>query len=125
MSQVYELKQTVRGGTPQIIRFEGDLLGESSSREYSFDPTRWSETRIYRTIRGAYIVEKMGNSSRPDDEIRSTIHRSDTARGAIECLQTQDDDGVIYFTRVAKAAIEDAIPDDPDLHDAYTIQDLT
>jgi hypothetical protein len=108
----------------QLIRFTGDLLGEASSAPYSRDPTRWHEVRIYRTIGGKYIIEKMGNSSRPDDKIRSTVHVAETAQGAIECLQTTDDDGVIYFTRASREAIEDAIRNDGGLRDAYTVRTI-
>lgn len=105
------------------VRFEGDLLGEASSRMPGKD--RWLETRIYTNAAGGYIVEKMGNSSRPGDKIRGTVHRCETARAAIECIQTVDDQGTVFFTRTARVAIEQACAVDPDLRHAYTVQDLT
>ena len=122
MPNTYTLKHTDKF-REQTIRFDGQLLGEASSYQPGKD--RWSETRIYRTTANEYVIEKMGNSSRPDDQIRSTIHRAATARGAIECLQTQDEDGVIYFTRVARVALEQATLNDADLAQAYNVQDLT
>jgi len=121
---LYELTHTERDPSRnRLFRFEGELLGEASS--YMHGKDRWSEMRLYRTSLDEYVVEKMGNSSRPGDSIRSTIHHATTPQGAIESMQTSDDDGVVYFTRLARTVLDQACREDPDLRYAYQVRDLT
>ena len=111
----------------QLVRFEGMLLGEASSEDFakSQGRQRWHEVRVYRTTDGEYVVEKVGRSELPGETDRSTVHHSTTARGAIECLQTIDDDGVVYMTYVARTAVRQAAALDAEVREAYTVRDLT
>lgn len=119
---MYEIKHN-----DQLVRFDGHLLGESSSEEFakSQGRSRWHEIRLYKTTRDEYVIEKVGRSEIPGEVDRSTVHVSTTARGALECLQTQDDDGVVYMTRVASLAVSEAAQKDPAIHQAFTVRDLT
>jgi hypothetical protein len=44
----------------RMIRFDGEQLGSASTRER--DSIRWSETRIWKTTGGKYIMQKVGRS---------------------------------------------------------------
>lgn len=48
----------VRDGA-RLLSFEGELLGAVSSRRG--DP-RWTEMSLYRTLKGQYVLEKVGRS---------------------------------------------------------------
>lgn len=50
----------VRDGQTREIKFDGELLGEVSSRR-SRAP-RWTELRLFRTDSGIYVLEKVGAS---------------------------------------------------------------
>lgn len=51
----------VRDGN-RLISFDGELLTSVSSRIDNRD--RWTEMRVYRTVGGSYILEKVGRSMR-------------------------------------------------------------
>jgi len=51
----------VRDGA-RILRFEGQLLAESSSRRPTPDSTRWIEFVLYKTDGGSYILGRIGRS---------------------------------------------------------------
>lgn len=111
----------------QLVRFTGELIGGASSEDYakSQGRQRWHEVRVYRTTDGQYVVEKVGRSDIPGETDRSTVHHSTTAKGAIECLQTVDDDGVVYMTYVARNAVRQASEVDEQVREAYYVRDLT
>jgi hypothetical protein len=50
----------VRDGHTRTLEFEGNLLGEVSSRRGQ--GPRWTELRLYRTENGTYVLEKVGAS---------------------------------------------------------------
>lgn len=50
----------VRDGQTRIVEFDGELLGEVSSRRGQ--GPRWTELRLYRTDAGHYVLEKVGAS---------------------------------------------------------------
>lgn len=54
------LTYDVRDGSTRTIRFQGQLLGEVSSRRAQ--APRWTELRLYKTEAGAYVLEKVGAS---------------------------------------------------------------
>jgi hypothetical protein len=56
MSQTFK----VRDGQTRIIEFDGQRLGEVSSRRSQ--APRWTELRLYRTDAGVYVLEKVGAS---------------------------------------------------------------
>ena len=47
---------------PQKISFVGWRLGEADSRPGSEQPARWTELRLFKTVGGQYILEKVGCS---------------------------------------------------------------
>jgi hypothetical protein len=49
----------VRDGARRIT-FDGQLIGSVSSRRH--DSPRWSEYKLYRTVAGSYVLEKVGRS---------------------------------------------------------------
>jgi hypothetical protein len=53
---------------------------------------------------------------------RYTAHVSDTAKGAVESIHSQDNDGVTYLTRVAREALHVAARKDEDIHDAFFVR---
>lgn len=60
MSQTKTAHHQVRDGATRIIEFDGELLGEVSSRR-SRGP-RWTELRLFKTDAGTYVLEKVGAS---------------------------------------------------------------
>jgi hypothetical protein len=51
----------VRDGATRVIEFDGQLLGEVTSRRGSRGP-RWTELRLFKTDAGTYVLEKVGVS---------------------------------------------------------------
>lgn len=51
---------SVRNGRDQEIQFDGELLADVSSERP--DAPRWMELRLYKTLSGTYILEKVGAS---------------------------------------------------------------
>lgn len=49
----------VRDGS-RVLRFEGDLLAQSSSRLYNQD--RWVEFELYRSKAGSYVLSRIGQT---------------------------------------------------------------
>jgi hypothetical protein len=56
MSQTHR----VRDGAQRVIEFNGDLLGEATSRRTQ--GPRWTELRLFKTDAGMYVLEKVGAS---------------------------------------------------------------
>lgn len=54
--------QQVRDGN-RLLTFDGKLLASISSRE-SAEKDRWTEMRVFQTVGGSYILEKVGRSTR-------------------------------------------------------------
>lgn len=44
------------------LEFDGELLGEVTSKHDRPNQARWTEHRIYRTTTGSYVVETVGKS---------------------------------------------------------------
>lgn len=55
---------------------------------------------------------------------RYTAHISDTAKGAVESIHSQDDDGVVYLTRVAREALHIAAQRDKAIHEAFFVRQV-
>jgi hypothetical protein len=53
-------KFQVRDGSTRVIRFDGQLLGEVSSRRAQ--APRWTELRLYKTAAKSFVLEKVGAS---------------------------------------------------------------
>jgi hypothetical protein len=101
----------------QELRFEGELLGSSSSARAGKD--RWNEILIYRTSGGKYIAAGIGRTNRPNETDRHWAHVCETAPGVLVSLYMFDADGVRYLTRTARQAIEEAARVDEDIHNSY------
>jgi hypothetical protein len=102
------------------IRFRGQLLGESSSKQPG--KTRWIELKIFRTTGGNYIVAGVGRSTNDGETDRCWAHVSESAQGALETMYMYDGDDVRYLTRTAKDAITKAMALDPELRKAYLVE---
>lgn len=61
MTTVPVFDQQVRDGN-RLLTFDGRLLASISSWEGGKD--RWTEMRVYQTVGGSYILEKVGRSIR-------------------------------------------------------------
>lgn len=101
----------------QPVHFTGQLIGEATTDDGTRD--RWSETKIYRTRAGAYIIHKVGNTRREGERLLHSAQVSDTPKGAIDCLRFFDDDGVMTMRRIDKRALMEAILADDTLADAF------
>jgi hypothetical protein len=104
------------------IRFEGVLLGESSSHRSGKD--RWIEISIHKTNGGKYVVAGTGCTSVEGETERHWAHVSETPQGCLESLHLYDNDGVRYLTRTAKVALAQACALDEKLRDSYMIQTI-
>lgn len=104
------------------IRFEGELLGSSSSHREG--KQRWIEIALYKTRSGKYVIAGVGKSSVPGETERNWAHVSETPKGAIETLHLYDGEGVRYLTRTAKVALVAACALDEPLLDAYMVETI-
>lgn len=102
------------------IRFEGELLGASSSHRPG--KPRWIEISIFKTNGGKYIVAGIGRTTLDGEDERNWAHVSETPRGCLESLHLYDSDGVRYLTRTAKVALAAACSLDEQLRDAYMVE---
>lgn len=104
----------------QELRFEGELIGHSSS----FRPgkNRWNEILIYRTNGGKYIAAGIGKTDLPGETDRHWAHVCETADGVTTSLYMFDSDSVRYLTRTARQALEQASSQDDGLRKAYGTQ---
>jgi hypothetical protein len=98
--------------------FKGWRLGSGTSN-HSGTQRRWSELHVYKTVGGNYLVHKIGRSVAPGEVNRYTLHISEGPDGAVESCKTSDKDSALFFTRVARDALEQAIAEDPELSDAF------
>jgi hypothetical protein len=100
-----------------VTTFDGELLGSGSSARPGHD--RWSEVHIYKTLGGTYLVHKIGRSARPGEVDRFTLHTCTEPQGVVESCKTSDSEGVLFFTRVARDALDAARKEDDELSDAF------
>lgn len=114
LPQQYEL----RDADGSLTTFDGVLLGHASSKNRPDQP-RWTELAIYRTLGGNYVVHKVGKSSKPGEVDRDTLLVSTAPAGAVESCKTSDSDGALFFTYVAREALDQAVENDPELAEAF------
>lgn len=107
----------------RTIRIEGELIGESSSADGN--KARWIEIQIFITESGKYVVAGIGKSSNPGETDRPWVHVCTSPQGVVETLYLEDEDGVMYLTRVARTAIEQAARADEKLRDAYYTEKIS
>lgn len=101
----------------QPVKFTGVLLSHTTSDDGR--KPRWTETEIYRTRAGSYIIHKIGGTRNSGDRVLHSTQVSETAEGAIECLRFFDDDGVMTMRQVDRRALLAAVLEDEALHAAY------
>lgn len=106
---------TVYDGTIPVM-FTGVLLGRGSSESPHKD--RWSETYIYRTEAGSYVVSKIGRTRVPRERDLTSASVCHTPEGVIEQLWQLDDDEVRHMRRVDEVALLEAAKNDYDIDDA-------
>lgn len=110
MEKYYELPDADGSKTA----FTGELLGSGTSNQTG-KQRRWSELHIYRTVGGNYLVHKIGRSIVPGEVDRFTLHVSEGPDGVVESCKSSDSDRTLFFTRVARDALEEALLKDDDL----------
>ena len=110
----------------RTIAFTGELIAEAKSVPKKVGSSslgelgeRWTETRIYRTSGGNYVVAGVGKSTVPGETDRPWAHVSESAEGVVESLHAVDADGVRYLTHVNTDALEQAGAVDPDIRAAF------
>lgn len=88
---------------PRRISFVGWQLGEADSRPGNEQPPRWTELRLFKTVGGQYILEKVGcsdvfhNESCPTDPGKPRRGRRwDSLFDAIPVEAETDDPGDIF-----------------------------
>lgn len=98
--------------------FTGWELGVGSSKLHA-GQRRWSEVHIYKSVGGSYLVHKIGKSAVPGEVDRPTLHVASAAEGAVESCKSTDKDQAVFFTRVARDALDQAVKLDDELADAF------
>lgn len=101
----------------QPVRFTGTLLSSVTTDDGR--KSRWTETSIYKTRAGSYIIHKAGRTRIEKERTLHSAQVSETADGCIECLRFYDQDGVMSMRWTDKRAILEAAALDDDLAAAY------
>lgn len=97
--------------------FTGVLLAEVSSHEPTGPRSqRWSETRIYRTLSGKYVAERVGRTVMRNEHDRRLVQVHDDPAMIRTALERPRDNGVMYLTDMDYEAIETAAAVDPALN---------
>lgn len=52
---------SVRDGQTRVVNFDGEMLAEVNTRRDN--GPRWTEQRLYKTLGGMYVLEKIGRST--------------------------------------------------------------
>lgn len=111
-------------GSP--FRFDGYELGYASSQQDDRPKPRWMELRIFKTKAGSYVLEIIGQTSLPNEVVKSRAHVYVTASELIDAMHTEERDrstgaktGVKYLTYTARDALYDAMDEDDELKAAW------
>lgn len=110
----------------RALQFRGFKLADVSSQRNKRGETkkRWIEIRIYRTIGGNFIVERVGVSTMKGEKDIHFAQVCETPRAVIETLYSKDGDGAWFLSWVARAALEEASKVDDSLEDEYRIEHI-
>lgn len=88
------------------LEFEGELLADATSDDG--EKLRWQHLRLYRTDKGVYVLERLGES-RVDGDITMRYVDELTGAGAVRHrLERKRDDGSKYLTIVALDMLDQA-----------------
>jgi hypothetical protein len=79
------------------LEFEGELLAEVTSERQG--STRWTELKLYRSNTKKYVIETIGMSKVPGDDIRRNGRVADNAHDIKRALRRRD--AVAYLTHMA------------------------
>lgn len=101
----------------QPVRFIGTLLSKATTDD-GHKP-RWTETEIYKTRAGSYIIHKVGGTRNSGERVLHSAQVSETAEGAIECLRFYDNDGVMTMRHIDRRALVEAVEHDDTLAHAW------
>jgi hypothetical protein len=106
----------------RTLVIEGELLAHASSRQ-GLAP-RWTELTLYKTVSGRYVLAGVGKSALPGEVDRAWAKVADGPEGAVNFLYMQDDAGVRYMTRAARAVAELAVGQDDEFASAWLVEVL-
>lgn len=73
------------------LQFTGVLLAEVSTEQEG--KLRWSEQRIYRTVGGSYVAERVGRSTIPTERDHRSVTVANTAEELLDQLHLVHMDG--------------------------------
>jgi len=108
---------TLTDGPGGAVNFRGTLLAEHSSFTPSKD--RWTETKIYITEAGSYVLHKVGRTKLPNEEDRFSAQISEKPQGLIECFYFKDPDGVWTMRYTDRMCLYKAMDKDEALRLAF------
>lgn len=88
------------------LEFSGELIGDATSDDG--DKERWQHLRLYRTDKGGYILERLGESRIPGEITMRNVDEYAGAGAVRHQLKRKRDDGTKYFTIVALELLDQA-----------------
>lgn len=91
------------------LEFEGELLAAVTSERQG--STRWTEIRLYKSSTNRYVVETIGMSKVPGDDIRRNVRVVDNAQDIKRALYRKD--AIAYLTHMALDLLTIAAEKDP------------
>lgn len=81
------------------VQFEGELITEATTDDGVKD--RWQTLRLYRTDRGIYVLERLGESRVAGEVTMRSVTTHPNAHQVRKKIQRRRPDGEVYFTIVA------------------------
>ena len=129
----FEVRTTTRDAHGSVtaertLRFVGECIARKSSPRRSaygrggLKGDRWTETTIFKTRGGQYVVSGVGRSTIQGETDRTWAHVCEGPVGVVAALYLYDETGVRYLTRVNEEALLEASRNDAAIHDAYMIE---
>lgn len=106
----------------QPLAFEGRELAFVSSQRVSQPKDRWLEMRIFVTRAGSYVLEVVGQTSRPDEMVKARAKVFTDPAALIESLYKTDDSETRYLTYTARELMDIAAEHDAQLREAWEAQ---
>lgn len=110
--------------TPWVVRddarelhFSGVKLSDVSSRTGA--KQRWIELRLYRTVGGNYVVERVGCSKVAGEVSFFFAQTCETPRAVLETLYARDNDGAWFLSNVARDLLSEAGEHDAAVREVY------
>lgn len=88
------------------LEFQGELIAEATSDDG--EKTRWQTVRLYRTDKGVYVLERLGESRAPGEVTMRNVDELRSAGAVRHRLERKRDDGSKYLTIVALELLDAA-----------------